>query len=168
MTTLIRQAPRRNAPRKPVSCALCGHTTQSALTRIGDHYYCKRVPACTRRSGTISRPANWANCSVLGCPYLAAARGWCSKHYQRWYNHGTPHTIEDLVAAFVEQRCIRARTETVDRAELIDAWEGWAQARGIRLVGRSYFTQVLRGVVPEMRGEGRSTAWYYHIGLRPK
>jgi len=31
-------------------------------------------------------------CSVAGCGRSAFARGWCGKHYQRWYAHGDPTT----------------------------------------------------------------------------
>lgn len=29
-------------------------------------------------------------CSIDGCPSAVRARGWCSKHYQRWKNNGGP------------------------------------------------------------------------------
>lgn len=29
-----------------------------------------------------------ATCSIDGCNRRAKARGWCMKHYKRWYNHG--------------------------------------------------------------------------------
>lgn len=28
-------------------------------------------------------------CSVAECERLAVARGWCAKHYQRWYSTGS-------------------------------------------------------------------------------
>lgn len=31
-----------------------------------------------------------ATCSIGGCGRKVIARGWCSKHYQRWSNHGDP------------------------------------------------------------------------------
>lgn len=31
-----------------------------------------------------------ALCSIDGCGGRVLARGWCSKHYQRWSNHGDP------------------------------------------------------------------------------
>lgn len=30
-------------------------------------------------------------CSIDGCEDIAKARGWCGKHYMRWYVHGDPH-----------------------------------------------------------------------------
>lgn len=37
-------------------------------------------------------------CSIDGCHSRVVARGWCSRHYQRWKNHGDPtktlHTRE--------------------------------------------------------------------------
>ncbi|MFG3660250.1 HNH endonuclease [Streptomyces sp. NPDC047706] len=32
-----------------------------------------------------------ATCSIEGCDDRLIARGWCSKHYQRWKTHGTPN-----------------------------------------------------------------------------
>lgn len=32
-------------------------------------------------------------CSISGCGGPVRARGWCSKHYQRWRNHGDPLTM---------------------------------------------------------------------------
>jgi lambda repressor-like predicted transcriptional regulator len=29
-------------------------------------------------------------CTIDGCDKLVRARGWCSKHYQRWQRHGDP------------------------------------------------------------------------------
>ena len=29
-------------------------------------------------------------CSVLGCGRVCYARGWCSRHYQRWWTYGDP------------------------------------------------------------------------------
>lgn len=29
-------------------------------------------------------------CAIEGCAQPALKRGWCSRHYQRWYNHGDP------------------------------------------------------------------------------
>lgn len=31
-----------------------------------------------------------ASCSVQGCASPEAGRGWCRKHYNNWYNHGSP------------------------------------------------------------------------------
>ena len=36
-------------------------------------------------------------CSIDGCQTRAYARGWCSKHYTRWRNHGDPmHTAWEI------------------------------------------------------------------------
>ena len=29
-------------------------------------------------------------CSIPGCDQPTKGRGWCNRHYQRWYNHGDP------------------------------------------------------------------------------
>jgi hypothetical protein len=34
-------------------------------------------------------------CSVEGCENPAQSRGWCRKHYQRWYRYGDPNIVTD-------------------------------------------------------------------------
>lgn len=37
-------------------------------------------------------------CSIEGCDKPARARGWCTKHYQRWKKHGDPTVVyQDMV-----------------------------------------------------------------------
>lgn len=33
------------------------------------------------------------NCSIVSCDNKPLARGWCSKHYQRWKNNGDPEVV---------------------------------------------------------------------------
>lgn len=52
-------------------------------------------------------------CSVEGCENLTKARGWCGKHYMRWWTHGDPEaikwakTVEEYFWGYVEKsdRC---------------------------------------------------------------
>lgn len=37
-------------------------------------------------------------CSIDGCGRPVLARGWCSKHYQRWINNGDPNTARPKAA----------------------------------------------------------------------
>lgn len=37
-------------------------------------------------------------CTVEGCESPAWARGWCRKHYSRWYTHGDPLKLSDRTA----------------------------------------------------------------------
>lgn len=32
-------------------------------------------------------------CKIDGCKREVEARGWCRKHYSRWWNHGDPETV---------------------------------------------------------------------------
>lgn len=38
--------------------------------------------------------AERTRCTIDGCRSDAKARGWCSKHYQRWRRHGHPETVQ--------------------------------------------------------------------------
>lgn len=33
------------------------------------------------------------NCAISGCDGTIYARGWCNKHYQRWFKHGDPEFL---------------------------------------------------------------------------
>ncbi len=37
---------------------------------------------------TLRRP----NCAIDGCDSPVQARGWCNRHYLRWWRHGDPNT----------------------------------------------------------------------------
>lgn len=61
-----------------------------------------------------------SRCSVEGCGLTAHARGWCSKHYNRWRKHGdalwTPPTdAERFFAKF----------------EMGEAWQCWTWVAGL-------------------------------------
>lgn len=55
---------------------------------------------------------NKRTCNIDGCDRTLYARGWCSKHYQRWRTHGDPRgggpacysTPEEAFAARTERR----------------------------------------------------------------
>lgn len=36
-------------------------------------------------------------CSIEGCDQPIQARGWCSKHYSRWYTHGDPEKLAESI-----------------------------------------------------------------------
>ncbi|KKK83451.1 hypothetical protein LCGC14_2793250 [marine sediment metagenome] len=33
-------------------------------------------------------------CKIKGCKGRALAKGWCSKHYQRWFKYGDPKIVK--------------------------------------------------------------------------
>ena len=41
----------------------------------------------------MSRIRNTKICSVGGCDRLSTRRGWCKKHYVRWFRHGDPNVV---------------------------------------------------------------------------
>lgn len=48
-----------------------------------------------------------SECSVAGCARPALARGWCSKHYQRWSKHGDVNHIDGKSQSVSERMGIR-------------------------------------------------------------
>lgn len=38
--------------------------------------------------------AQRSECSIEGCDQASRARGWCMKHYLRWWHHGDPHHVD--------------------------------------------------------------------------
>lgn len=43
-------------------------------------------------------PQNDRPCSISGCGNRAKARGWCGRHYMRWWMHGDPNAVIRHVA----------------------------------------------------------------------
>jgi hypothetical protein len=39
------------------------------------------------------------SCSVPDCSTTARSRGWCHKHYRRWYEHGDPNFVKVIQSA---------------------------------------------------------------------
>jgi hypothetical protein len=62
-------------------------------------------------------------CSILWCHQKHAARGWCSKHYQRWLRYGNPLYLPPPrpipthaeIAAEMEAHIERRRAEAAAR-----------------------------------------------------
>lgn len=46
-------------------------------------------------------------CSIEDCGSRVLARGWCQRHYARWYRHGTtelrPRSLVDPIATFLDR-----------------------------------------------------------------
>lgn len=49
------------------------------------HYLQQRTRYGIFKTQQVTTP-----CTVRNCEYQAVIRGWCSKHYQRWYKYGDP------------------------------------------------------------------------------
>ena len=45
-----------------------------------------------------------ATCSIEGCEGTAVGRGWCRKHYTRWWNHGDPIFVKPKIIPTTEDR----------------------------------------------------------------
>lgn len=43
-------------------------------------------------------------CSIEGCSNKFLAKGWCSKHYRRWYIHGDPEYVLEKHVLNIEER----------------------------------------------------------------
>lgn len=65
-------------------------------------------------------------CSVDGCESPSRRRGWCSKHYQRWYAHGDPLGV----APRADQRILFLDYVKVDPETGCWLWTGQLTAAG--------------------------------------
>lgn len=77
------------------------------------------------RLGLIARGEDRGNvvsgmetCSIEGCDQPSRTRGWCSRHYQRWYNHGNPLAVKDNTGKPVLERFM----EKVDVDDASGCW----------------------------------------------
>jgi hypothetical protein len=75
----------------------------------------------------VSDVTTQTNCTIDGCAGEVIARGWCRKHYSRWYKNGSPATLlqEHNPAAKHEWVAAVSRSTT---DECID-WP-WATSHG--------------------------------------
>lgn len=80
---------RGNKPKKWLYCSK-GHEISGAnLYRYPDGR--ERCRICLGKYRDIPRP----ECSIEGCTNQILARGWCSKHYGRWYKNGSPLLVRN-------------------------------------------------------------------------
>ena len=63
-------------------------------------------------------------CSVDGCDKKVSSRGWCQKHYTRWFKHGDPETVLRLLGT-VEERF----WNQTNKAGPNDCWEWTGSVR---------------------------------------
>lgn len=72
-------------------------------------------------------------CEIENCGGAHVARGWCGKHYRRWWEHGDPHAylFASLKARFWAKV---AKVESVTECWL---WQGSRINSGYGVIGRS-------------------------------
>ena len=63
-------------------------------------------------------------CSIDDCGNPVQARGWCVKHYTRWYTHGNPMTVKRRSPQLPHSGPVRIPLEYVDPAMRSMAWAG--------------------------------------------
>lgn len=92
-------------------------------------------------------------CAIEGCARPVKTRGWCGKHYQRWYNHGDPLVIKDNTGMPPHERFMLK----VSITDTCWVWTGTLTQRGYGMFS------VGRRMVPAHR-------WHYeyHHGEVPK
>jgi hypothetical protein len=64
-------------------------------------------------------------CSIDGCTGAARARGWCRRHYLRWYKTGDPLTVRNL-----PERPEDRFWSKVERSQGCWLWTGGANEHG--------------------------------------
>jgi hypothetical protein len=74
----------------------------------------------------LARCENREVCAVVGCSLPERSRGWCNKHYQRWYNHGDPLAVRNNRGKSPLERFM----EKVDRTGSCWLWTGTISRKG--------------------------------------
>lgn len=66
-------------------------------TCAGPHYslgYCVLHYSRIKRHGSVELPVRERPvCAIGGCVTAAKSRGWCNKHYLRWFHRGDPQAL---------------------------------------------------------------------------
>lgn len=107
-------------------------------------------------------------CSIDGCDNPADRRGWCTKHYARWYRNGDP----TLGRAFVGDIAALFRMACSHKGEECLIWpfkktaEGYAQ---MKLEGRTVITsravcEVVNGPPPSPEHQAAHSCGQGHAG----
>jgi hypothetical protein len=78
-------------------------------------------------------------CSIDGCSNTPHARGWCSKHYQRWKAHGDPNHVE-----YIQGDDVARFWTKVDKAGPGGCWT-WADALAENGYGRFFIRPKAKG-----------------------
>jgi len=65
-------------------------------------------------------------CSIVGCGGIIEARGWCTKHYERWLRSGDPEFVSYVLIKTPEE-AFALRTEWQGDCLI---WVGWTDKNG--------------------------------------
>lgn len=93
-----------------------------------------------------------AICKVLNCPSDASRRGWCNKHYLRWYRHGSPEKVHQEKFSSPEELFRNRTSKEGDCLVWIGATygdsRGMMRVRGERMLAYRYAWEVANGPIP--------------------
>lgn len=129
-------------------------------------------------------------CEVDGCSQEHCARGFCTKHYQRWQRYGDPLALKDLPDICTVEGCDREsdsrgwcrkhysnwhRTGSpLSRAEqranrLVDVLAldgGWLTAAALHLVVRDLGETTITYILERLEGNGRVESRRVDLGVQ--
>lgn len=90
-------------------------------------------------------------CTHPGCDAPVLARGWCRKHYLRWYKHGDPETVLDTLQG-VKNAAVKNTKHGLHKHPLYATWHTMMQ--------RCYNSQ--NGKWPRYGGRGITVCERWH------
>lgn len=103
-------------------------------------------------------------CSIEGCIAPAKIRGWCAKHYQRWFRWGSPD---------ITKKSAKLPSGVAARNQLVLSYKNGAKERGLEFAltdGQidKLFSQICCycGAQPEqIKTNGRNTGEFIYNGI---
>lgn len=92
-------------------------------------------------------------CEISGCGSIASRRGWCNKHYLRWYRNGSPHVVKqekfESPDALFESRTKQAGECLIWTGATYGDGRGTMRVDGKKMAAYRYAWEKVHGPIPD-------------------